>query len=84
MLKKVDIFGEMFEKAIAEIDKQWTEGTFEYLEENHPGLLRQIDYALDQIDKVWVEGKITSENFKKTLITWYRLIVQGAKLRRGF
>jgi len=67
---------ELFNIAVAAINKRFKLGTLERLTIERPDLAAEIARAMDRVDITWREsGPVGSPAFKLALRTWYDLII---------
>ena len=71
-----DPFYDLHQKCLDEIMKRWVPGAFDFLEENHGNLLKEIDNVERKIDVLWqkgLEGEVSLEEFREELKRFYKL-----------
>lgn len=67
---------ELFNIAVAAINKRFKMGTLERLAIERPDLAAEIARAMDRVEITWREsGPVGSPAFKLALRTWYDLII---------
>ena len=77
-----DKFQDLVNEAFAGIRKHYIQGAVQYLVENHPNIICQIQESEIEVEKYWVEqvGRETGiSDFRGLLIKWYQLWLLGIR-----
>lgn len=80
-----DVFLDIFNKAVAVLNKKYIEGGASYIEKYRPYLEKETQEAEDKLNKTWElcsEGKMDLEDFRKDLIGWYKLNLRNIEIYR--
>ena len=80
-----DAFLDIFNKAVAVLNKKYIEGSSSYIEKYRPYLEKETQEAEDKLNKTWElcsEEKMDLEDFRRDLIEWYKLNLRNIEIYR--
>jgi len=78
-----DPFADMFKNAVDKLNRQYIEGTINYIQKHHPDLYQKMNEAEDRLNECWkagLQGMVVIEEFRKILKEWYLLHLQGIEI----
>ncbi len=78
---KAEVFGYLFNEVYRDLAGGYTKGTFNYIEENHHDLWKQIQDKEDEIENNW-NDKISEQQFKYMLKEYKKLMLKAIFLAR--
>ncbi len=77
---------DIYLEVMNEINDSYISGTIKFVEENHPGLDRQIDEVDEQINEIWescLQDETSLNDFEKALNTYQNLYLEGIDLYKS-
>ncbi len=79
---KAEVFGYLFNEVYRDLAGVYIKGTFNYIEENHHDLWKQIQDKEDEIENNW-NDKISEQQFKYMLKEYKKLMLKAIFLARA-
>ncbi len=79
---KVEVFDYLFNEVYRDLAGGYTKGTFNYIEENHHDLWKQIQEKEDEIENN-LNDKISEQQFKYILKEYKKLMLKAIFLARA-
>ncbi len=79
---KAEVFGYLFNEVYRDLAGGYIKGTFNYIEENHHDLWKQIQDKEDEIENNW-NDKISEQQFKYMLKEYKKLMLKAIFLARA-
>jgi hypothetical protein len=80
-----DVLLDIFNKAVAVLNRKYIEGGTSYIEKYRPYLEKETQEAEDKLNKTWQlcsDGKLDLKDFRRDLIEWYQLNLRNIEIYR--